>query len=53
MTETEIWPPDQLVRARSLANTPLVELPTGSALIRTSDGWEVVGDAVVHGDLPA
>lgn len=53
VTETEIWPPDQLVRARSLANTPLVELPTGSALIRTSDGWEVVGDAVVHGDLPA
>lgn len=52
VTETEIWPPDQLTRARGLANTPLVELPTGSALVRTADGWEVVGDATVHGDLP-
>jgi cyanophycinase len=52
MTETETWPPDQLNRARGLANTPLVELPTGSALVRNADGWEVVGDAVVHGDLP-
>ena len=53
VTEIEIWPPDQLVRARGLANTPLVELPTGSALGRTSDGWEFVGDAVLHGELPA
>lgn len=53
VTEIEIWPPDQLTRARGLANTPLVELPTGSALVRTRDGWEIVGDAVVHGDLPA
>lgn len=52
VTETEIWPPDQLTRARSLADTPLVELPTGSALVRNRDGWEVVGDAVVHGELP-
>jgi cyanophycinase len=52
VTETEIWPRDQLVRARGLANTPLVELPTGSALVRRGDGWEIVGDAVVHGELP-
>lgn len=52
VTETEIWPHDQLVRARGLANTPLVELPTGSALIRRARGWELVGDAVVHGELP-
>lgn len=52
VTEIEIWPPDQLTRARGLANTPLVELPTGAAIVRTSGGWELVGDAVVHGDLP-
>lgn len=52
VTETEVWPPDQLTRARGLADTPLVELPTGSALVRDPDGWEVVGDAVVHGELP-
>lgn len=53
VTETETWSPHQLDRARGLADTPLVELPTGAALLRTADGWEVVGDAVVHGDLPA
>lgn len=52
MTETETWPADKLARARGLADTPLVELPTGSALVRSSDGWEIVGDAAVHGDLP-
>lgn len=53
VTETETWPHDQLARARGLADTPLVELPTGTALIRTRSGWELVGDAVVHGELPA
>lgn len=53
VTETETWPPDQLARARGLADTPLVELPTGSALVRTGAGWELVGAPIVHGDLPA
>ena len=53
MTETETWPPDQLARARGLADTPLVELPTGSALVRSRAGWELVGAPVVHGELPA
>ncbi len=52
ITEVETWPPDQLERSHSLADTPLVELPTGSALVRTDAGWEIVGDAVQHGDLP-
>lgn len=52
MTETESWPPDQLARARGLADTPLVELPTGSALVRTSSGWELIGEPVLHGELP-
>jgi cyanophycinase len=49
----ESWPHDQIERAHHLADTPVVDLPTGSALIHTDDGWEVVGDAVVHGELPA
>ena len=49
---SETWPADQLHRAHSLADTPLVDLPTGSAVVRRADGWEVVGDAVVHGELP-
>jgi cyanophycinase len=49
----EAWPADQLQRAHSLANTPVVDLPTGTAVIRRPDGWEIVGDAVVHGELPA
>ena len=52
VTETEVWPPEQLVRARSLANTPLVELRTGSALVRSAQGWETLGDVVVYGELP-
>jgi hypothetical protein len=35
-----------------LANTPLVELPSGSALLRSDEGWERVGNVTVHGDLP-
>lgn len=38
-------------RTLSLARTPVVELPTGSAIIGRTDEWELVGDAVVHGDL--
>ena len=53
VTEIETWPTEQLTRARGLADTPLVELPTGSALVRDRDGWELVGDAVVRGELPS
>ena len=49
ITEVETWPHDQLERSHALADTPVVDLPTGSALVRTDSGWEVVGDAVVHG----
>lgn len=38
-------------RTLSLATTPVVELPTGSAIVGRPDEWELVGDAVVHGDL--
>lgn len=49
---SEAWPADQLQRAHSLANTPVVDLPTGAAVVRRDGAWEIVGDAVVHGDLP-
>lgn len=60
VTETESWPPEQLIRTRQLAgDATVVELPTGSALIRYSEDsaggthrWDTVGDVTIHGDLP-
>lgn len=52
ITETETWSPAQLERAHSLADTAVVDLPTGSALIRSDDGWQTVGPSTVHGALP-
>lgn len=52
VTEAETWSADRLHRTLKLANTPLVELPSGAALVRTDAGWERVGDVTVHGDLP-
>lgn len=52
ITETEGWSHLKIERAHHLANSPLVDLPTGSALLRSDDGWELVGDPVVHGELP-
>ncbi|MEA3184806.1 MAG: cyanophycinase [Ilumatobacteraceae bacterium] len=52
VTEAETWSTDRLHRTLKLANTPLVELPSGAALVRTDAGWERVGDVTVHGDLP-
>lgn len=39
-------------RTLSLATTPVIELPTGSAAVRRDGEWELVGDPAVHGDLP-
>jgi cyanophycinase len=39
-------------RTLSLATTPVVELPTGSALVRRGSAWELVGEPTVHGELP-
>jgi cyanophycinase len=52
VTEAETWSADRLHRTLKLANTPVVELPSGSALVHTADGWERVGKMTVHGDLP-
>lgn len=39
-------------RTLSLATSPLVELPTGSAVVRRGEEWELVGEPAVHGELP-
>ena len=49
----ESWPREQLERAHTHADTPLVDLPTGSAIVRRGEEWEVIGGATVHGELPA
>jgi cyanophycinase len=52
VTEAETWSADRLHRTLKLANTPLVELPSGAALVRTGQGWEQIGELTVHGELP-
>lgn len=52
VTEAEGWSPERLHRTRELANTAFAVLRTGDALVRTAEGWEIVGNAEVHGDLP-
>ena len=49
--ESETWSDEALARTRSLATTPLIVLPTGSAAVRRDGGWELIGDAVANGDL--
>ena len=48
----EEWSEERRRRTLSLADTPVVELPTGSAIVRDGAGWDLVGSPVVHGELP-
>jgi|SRR5215218_3595373 len=48
----EEWSEERRHRTLTLANTPVVELPTGSALLRDGSAWELIGEPVVHGELP-
>ena len=50
---SERWPHEQLERAHTHADTPVVDLPTGSAVVIDDGEWSTVGDAVVHGELPS
>lgn len=53
LAEAETWSPERLHRTLQLAHGfPVAVLPTGSALLRSDAGWEIVGAAEVHGDLP-
>ncbi|HRE00641.1 MAG TPA: Type 1 glutamine amidotransferase-like domain-containing protein [Ilumatobacteraceae bacterium] len=52
LPEVELMSPERLHRTLALATGFAVAvLPTGAALLGTSDGWERVGKAEVHGDL--
>lgn len=53
IAESEQWPKDRLQRSLDLANTTVVEVPTGSALERSSGEWKMHGDVTVHGELPS
>lgn len=50
--ESESWSPERLHRTLSLADTPVIELPTGSAAVLGPSGWTLSNGAVAHGDLP-
>lgn len=51
ITESETWSHDRLQRCLQLANTTVVQLPTGSALLCVQGKWNVDGPAIVHGAL--
>ena len=53
VTGIEHWSAERLHRARQLANTPFVELPTGSAVVNRAGAWSSFGDAAIHGELPS
>jgi cyanophycinase len=45
----ETWSHDRLHRTRKLAGGfPLVELPTGAAIVRDAQGWRAIGEVEVH-----
>ncbi len=49
--ESETWSDEALARTRSLATTPTIVLPTGSAAVSRGGSWELLGDAVASGEL--
>jgi cyanophycinase len=53
--ESETWSEERLQRTLSLADTAVVELPTGSAVVGHDGEWELAGSPLptVHGELTA
>jgi cyanophycinase len=53
--EAETWSEERLQRTLSLADTAVVELPTGSAVVLHDGEWELTGTPppTVHGELSA
>jgi hypothetical protein len=49
--ESEKWSEEALARSRSLATTPMILLPTGSAAVSRGGRWELLGDAAASGQL--
>lgn len=50
--ESESWTPERLHRTLSLADTPVIELPTGAAAVLGPAGWTLSNGAVAHGTIP-
>lgn len=54
ITQAETWTAQRHKRSVELASGfPIAEVPSGAALLRTRAGWEMYGDVVVDGTLPA
>jgi cyanophycinase len=53
--EADTWSEERLQRTLSLADTAVVELPTGAAVVGHDGAWELIGvpAPTVHGDLAA
>jgi cyanophycinase len=51
VSDAETYSVERMQRTESLADTALAEAPKGSALVRTGDTWERVGDVEVRGEL--
>jgi cyanophycinase len=53
--EADTWSEERLQRTLSLADTAVVELPTGAAIVGRDGSWELVGvpPPTVHGELAA
>jgi cyanophycinase len=49
--ECETWSEEALGRTRSLATTPVIALPTGSAAVARGGRWQLIGAASSSGDL--
>ena len=49
--ESEQWSDEALARTRSLATTPIIVLPTGSAAVSRGGQWELIGEAVASDGL--
>jgi cyanophycinase len=50
--ESEKWSDEALGRTRSLATTPVIALPTGSAAVSRGGRWQLIGAAEPSGELP-
>jgi cyanophycinase len=54
IARAETWTPERHKRSVELASGfPIAEVPSGAALLRIGNGWEMIGDVVIDGTLPA
>jgi cyanophycinase len=51
VSDAEKYSAERMHRTEALADTVLAEAPTGAALVRADDSWEIVGAVEVRGEL--